>query len=313
MKPCVCENNSITCGGDQNYNLQHIFGKISNVLGDNEKHFSKLTLSNTNISKLVENTFQEITFEYIILKNTTNLKNIESHTFSTTASKILEFEQLGESQIGKNDYNGFSEAMSSMVNVRKITFDRNQFRNIKSRFFRNLFGEQKNLKTIDFNPNLKMIKILESVGDFPFFYLLNLKHINFYGHNIHTVGKNAFDFFKSSNDTLEIDFSENNLNASSFKKGSFLRANRPLFINLWNNPMEYLDEKVFGPFLKRDERNKIKIGSDVSKEIGFECDCRSFWLIKIKNVIRNQVNDVICKDGKSFWGFTDEDFSHCTQ
>jgi hypothetical protein len=34
-----------------------------------------------------------------------------------------------------------------------------------------------------------------------------------------------------------------------------------------------LDEKVFGPFLKRDERNKIKIGSDVDKEIGFECEC----------------------------------------
>jgi hypothetical protein len=51
-----------------------------------------------------------------------------------------------------------------------------------------------------------------------------------------------------------------------------LRANRPLFINLWNNPIQYLDEKIFGPFLKRDERNKIKIGSDVGKEIGFECD-----------------------------------------
>jgi hypothetical protein len=313
MKPCVCENNGITCGGDQNYNLQHIFGKISNILDDNEKHFSKFTLSNTNISKLVENTFQEITFEYIILKNTTNLKNIESHTFSTTASKILEFEQLGDSQIGQNNYNGFSEAMSSMVNVRKITFDRNHFRNIKTRFFRNLFGEQKNLKTIDFNPNLKMIKTIESVGDFAFFYLSNLRLINFYGHKIRDIGKNAFDFFKPSNDTLEIDFSENNLNASSFKRGSFLRANRPLFINLWNNPMQYLDEKVFGPFLKRDERNKIKIGSDVGKETGFECDCRSFWFIKIKNIIKNQVNDVICKDGKSFWSLTDEDFSHCVQ
>ena len=61
-----------------------------------------------------------------------------------------------------------------------------------------------------------------------------------------------------------------------------------------NLKSDFLDEKVFLPFLLDNKYNSIDLFG-----YGFDCnDCRNYWLTK-QNVL-NRINDFSCLDGKNF-------------
>jgi hypothetical protein len=69
-----------------------MFSKICQILTENEKHFKQFYLNNTAITELEENTFLEITFNEILIKNAKNLKSINSDAFNSTnlVTKVFE-------------------------------------------------------------------------------------------------------------------------------------------------------------------------------------------------------------------------------
>jgi hypothetical protein len=99
------------------------------------------------------------------------------------------------------------------------------------------------------------------------------------------------------------------LNDTSFESGIFANSKRPLYIYLKNNKLTYLDEKIFGPYLKNDKNNTIDF--DIR---GIVCDCRMLWLIKNKAEFSKRVMYINCKNlGIDFWDLTLNDFESCKE
>jgi len=148
---------------------------------------------------------------------------------------------------------------------------------------------------------------IKTIGNNAFFNLNNLQHLSFGYHSIDFIPKNAFDFELASDKKLLIYLHENNLNDTSFESGVFTNTKRPLYIYLRNNKLTYLDEKIFGVFLKNDKNNEI---NGELREI--VCDCRMLWLFKNKAEFSKRVMSINCKNyGIDFWDLTLKDFEGC--
>jgi hypothetical protein len=125
------------------------------------------------------------------------------------------------------------------------------------------------------------------------------------------IPAHAFDFKNPSNITLALNLGSNNLNGSSFEKGVFLNAKRPINLDLSWNKINYLDETIFLSFLSLNSDNRIQLFGNL-----LSCsDCRSYWLIRDKDKLKNKfIGDVQCKDNnsgdvKSLWD--GNDFAEC--
>jgi hypothetical protein len=100
----------------------------------------------------------------------------------------------------------------------------------------------------------------------------------------------------------------NKLNSTCFEVGAFTNSKRHLNINLSDNQLTYLDDKIFGPILHLDSMSTITI-----KNNPLECDCRSKWLIKDKDRMKVQVLEAKCKNGKILWDLTLNNFTTCKE
>lgn len=89
---------------------------------------------------------------------------------------------------------------------------------------RNETNIQKNLTEIELG--FGIMSTIQSIGFASFANLPALESLSFSNQRISHIKFNAFSFYESSNKTLTIDLTENNLNDSSFETGSFLGANR---------------------------------------------------------------------------------------
>jgi hypothetical protein len=306
--PCLCNGTIIECFGDTSYNLKAIFQNASKSMKNEDKNFDTFAMTNQAIEELEDNTFADITFKEILLKNTMSLKIINSNTFSPNNTKTIEvFRQSGDSKIGSEKYlSQLFDAMTSLANVREIYFDNSSLRSIPSHAFNSTNDMLKNLVKINFNENTRMY--INYLGEYAFYNLNNLTFLSFYDNTIDHIPKHAFDFEKPSNDYLFIDLGSNYLNETGFEVGMFTESKRPLNISLVWNQISVLDEKVFLPILSIDKRNTIDFSTNP-----FVCDCRMQWLFKAKSLYQNQVKNIKCFNQKEFWSLTDKDFEKCHQ
>ena len=84
LKPCVCEDNGIICGGHSDIDLVNIFQTLEMNLNESEKQYKSFSLSNTFITELKENTFKDITFDEISIYQCRNLSKIHINAFDAT-------------------------------------------------------------------------------------------------------------------------------------------------------------------------------------------------------------------------------------
>jgi hypothetical protein len=223
LNPCKCNAYGISCGGNEWYNLKHIFKAIDQRLKNNEKHFNQFELNNTAITELEENTFYEITFDEIYIYNATKLKLINTHAFTATNLVTKKFFvnrdiyfTTGPSALTNSppNYDIFL-MLSSIISLEEIKICNTNINQIPSRAFRSINGIQKNLSTIEFygSPIVK-------VGDYPFYSLNNLIHLEFSATSIKSIPKTVFHFRNDSNVTMTLNLYSNDLNGTSFAMGS---------------------------------------------------------------------------------------------
>jgi N-acetylneuraminic acid mutarotase len=97
---CICQNDAIICDGYNAYDFNQIFSDMSRHLNDSEKKFQTFILNNTEITEIPENSFEDIEFTKIVIKDAT-LAQIHSRAFNVnfTANTIKEVEQIGSSKL----------------------------------------------------------------------------------------------------------------------------------------------------------------------------------------------------------------------
>ena len=286
LKPCkfVKKEKSIYCGGSIAYDLKGVFSKFSKQLSDNEKHFNTFHLNNTAIEELVDNMFDEITFDKIVIQLCSNLKQIHRNAFNITnlVTKTLEFNNNFE--LGSTD-NSIFDVFSSFPMIEDISLSFNNITEIPSNAFKPINGYQKNLKRLLFGDSFKRI------GTSPFFNLDNLDDLVF-NTDLESIPENAFSFKNKSDLHLDISFVFSHINSSVFKERALFNIRRPTTIH-FNAAVTYLDEKVFLPFLMDNENNTIKQNYE-----SFDCnDCRNYWLKKQPKLVSRVIYER-CSNGK---------------
>jgi len=286
------------------YDIKGIFGKVSKNLSQNEKNFTELVLNNSAITEIVDNSFEDITFKRFHILNATNLKRIHANAFGSIAESIEEFLQEGSSDLGEEQYSSeMFSALNSLTNVIHLIFDETKLTKIPENAFNTTL---KSLYRLGFSYNGHKHKSINRIENYAFEHLNNLEYLYLYNHKIDYLTKHAFDFGEKSDKLLNIYLDGNNLNATSFELGVFLGSKRPLFISLFSNHLEYLDQKIFEPILLLDQRNKIHVFDNPLK-----CDCRMFWMYKKMNVLQNQFINVNCIGSKTLWAMNATDFDQC--
>jgi hypothetical protein len=306
---CECDNNVIKCSGIKPFNLSTIFSSMSKNLKPEQKHFEEFWLKNHGIYELEDNVFNGIRFNIIKIEEAMNLTKISTNAFNGTADDILELNLIGKNQLGKDGkIEELFDVFSSLPNLRRIHLNIETIDKIPENAFKN---EQINLTEIelDYWKDGTGHGSIKTIGNNAFFHLKNLQIVSFGYQSIDFIPKNAFDFELASNKTLLIQLHDNNLNDTSFESGVFANTKRPLQIFLTNNKLTYLDEKIFGLYLKNDKNNLIYLDS---KEI--VCDCRMLWLFKNKAEFSKRVWNIKCKNyGIYFWNLNLNDFESCKE
>src|SRR5581483_3878124 len=90
------------------------------------------------------------------------------------------------------------------------------------------------------------------------------------------------------------------INSSSFEVGTFDHLTS-VIITFDGTKLNYLDEKIFSPFLDSHPNNRISLTYT-------DCnDCKSFWLFERKD-LKERIS-ASCKDDKGFWN--DHNFRGC--
>jgi hypothetical protein len=303
LKPCFCDSSVIYCGGNETLDLKLIFHRISSELAEGKKHFKHFYLNNTSIKELVENTFEDITFEHIRILNVSNLSLIHKLAFSALNHSLNRIEISNTSLINSPPNYDIFTAMSSMVALEVLEISHSLIEEIPDNAFRPINGQQNNLSVI----NLYYNKI-NRIGDNAFQNLNSLSKLYIENNKIDHISDKALTFGKTleTENTFIIYLFGCLLNSSSFAIGAFNNLNRATWLYLSYrqiiNNITYLDQHIFEPFLHNNKNNQIILNQ-------LDCnDCRSFWLFK-NTKLSPQISRLECANGKNF--SESSNFSEC--
>jgi hypothetical protein len=310
IKPITCETNgknvALTYKAKEDIDLKKIFDKMSKYIDGKEKSYSEFIIYESGITELKNETFSDITFESISISRAEYFKRIDAKAFLPHNINTIKIVEIGFLSLSADHINEFYSALASLNKVEKITLTKiYPPLTIPSNAFDGANRKENNLTEISIESHYSSENFME-IGDFAFRYLNNLKTVIIYNYGPLNISKHAFDFEKSSNQTLEVVIKSSPKNPN-FEIGVLSNSKRPLKIKLVDAEFGYLDEKIFAPILHADKNNILLYGS--SK---LDCDCRMRWL-KVDDTleIARQVPDIRCKNGNDFYKMSKKQFDFC--
>ena len=284
LKPCICFKDEIRCGGNEDIDLVKIFQTLEKQLPITGKHFTSFILNNKAVTELKENTFSDITFDYIKIEECSKLKSIDQNAFSKTDLVTKQITIWYNPSLSSPS---IFTTLSKFINITMIHLLNNNITEIPSKAFEN---HQDKLKEFS-------ITGLKKIGNNAFSQLRNLGSLGIEYSLIDSIPENEFEFYEESKEMLTLSLYGNPLlNSSGFSEHSLTKFKRPCTIqlgNISNSKFTYFDERVFLPFLRSNSKNTIQL-IDGSVDCS---DCRNFWLKKNPNLL-NQLIDLKCSNGK---------------
>ena len=289
LKPCNCFDDYINCGGNEDIDLVKIFETLGKKLPKTGKHFHNFYLNNTFITELKENTFSDITFTEIFIKGCSKLKTIHKNAFNTTDQVTTELHFDLNPALTSPD-NTIFEVLNKFARAEFITMNDNNITEIPTKAFKN---KQDHLTYLYIKG-----KSIQKLGNNAFSGLKGLFFLSLESTSIELIPENAFEFNEESNKTLLVDLTKCKfLNSTGFSVNSLIKFKRPAEIILdmpKDSAIQYLNQKIFEPFLLSKVDNKIHIGTG-----SFNCDdCRNYWLKRNPNLLK-QLVDTRCTNGRT--------------
>ena len=150
-------------------------------------------MNNTLITELKENTFSDITFDYIEIEYCSKLKTIHKNTFNGT-DQVTTALSIGENQSLFSPDNSIFEAMSKFVLAHSMQLHENNITEIPSNAFNN---SQDNLNYL-----FLIGETFRKLGSYAFSKLKSLIHLDIIDTSIDSIPENAFEFNEESNQSL---------------------------------------------------------------------------------------------------------------
>jgi hypothetical protein len=231
---CQIEGIDLKCDANyQSFNITAEIEYLSQTLSEDQKKFDKLLIMRTNIEEIPENVFQDISFNFVEIFNTENLKRIHTNAFNNnTVFNLREKFYISSPNKLRNDppdYD-FWKAFSSLTYIREIDISLEKgLHEIPD----NAFDRSHN-NLISFVFKINNFKITR-IGNNAFSELTNLSVLSFKDILIQNISAKAFDFRNDSTEKLNIYFINCNISETSLEEGVFSHAKRPLFLDLSMN------------------------------------------------------------------------------
>lgn len=290
------EQRSIVCENIHNstFDLRHIFDNLPQLQFDN------FLLYNTSIQHLPENVFHQLTFKSLMFQNNPSLTTIDRNAFTFFNESVEVFESLN---------NNFSDSemlftiIKQFSHLRRISMHNDRLTHIPAYAF-----NHSNLTDIWFGlENQRASQPIESIGQYAFYHVPNLKFLRIISSNLSRIEKYSFALRNRgySSPTLRIYLGSSKLNSSSFPLTSMNRfRNRLVLLRLYYTSLTYLPEEIFQPFLESHPSAILDINYTNQK---LTCDCRSAWIQRDYLHEINPLDNRIL--GYKCWSMNS---SHCT-
>lgn len=289
MEPCSCHNYVISCGGEQEIDLEAMFERLSKKLPKRKKHFDELYINNTVITELGENITKDITFHTIFIDSAQNLKRIDKNAFKGTADNVKVFVlkkcQNFDSLELFDVLNGFPKMETIHVGNTKLTgIPSNAFRTLPNIYSIAFYGES-----------------IKTIGEKAFHDLKTIRFIDIVNTSLSYIPDNVFVFEKSER-KVGICLFYNQLEGNGFSAGALAHIGRPAEFHFMghlesenSDKIKFLDQNSFEPFFKADPHNTVVFKYEV-----LDCnDCRNKWL-KTTPEYGNRVTPLKCSNGIKF-------------
>jgi hypothetical protein len=291
---------SIVCEDIYNssFDLRNIFQNLNNYLNSNETNFDTFLLSNTTVKHISENVFVNITFKGLMFQNNVLLTTIDENAFSYLKNSVEIFETFNTNLSASQTI--FS-ILKQFRNLRRVSMHNDRLTMIPDYAFNHT-----NLTDIWFGlENRRTIQPIESIGQYAFYNVPNLKFLRILSPNLTQINKYAFaQRTRSLNTMLNIYIGGSKLNSTSFPLTSLSRfRNRAVSLRLYFTNLTYFDENIFQPFLETHPSSIIDINYT---NMNLTCDCRSAWIqydyLRDIDQLENRIYGYKC------WSY---DFSNC--
>jgi hypothetical protein len=260
----------LKCEGDKV--TSHGLKFIGRQIKAKNYHFDGISIVNTSVVHIYNDTITAKDYFFISIAGNQNLTSIESHAFSGNVKNFEFFANL------KADKSIFT-AMKNLNITERIEMNFNNFSVIPENAFNS------SAKQIDLFYNF-----IKKIGSNAFSSSPNLEFLNLKNNLIDTIDNYGLNFTTNKmNKTISL--FNNRLSSKSFAVNSLPKlANNSITINLKENFIDKLPEKVFKPFLQ-EESHTILLDNNQIK-----CDCYMKWIIEEPQ--SNHINDVYCVDKK---------------
>jgi len=312
LAPCTCQTDiyftqekpSLHCEGIQINDLSRIFsGKLKATAQGGSVKFAGLYISNTSISSIELNTFEDAVFEAIILTNNLELMKIDVNAFIKSANNLQVFNVINSPKLVS------AENLFAIVNILQV----------KQEIELSKLGiEEVPDNAFSLNPSLYVVIMdgnsrLRRIGKSAFTQLTNLSTIIMLNNNIDNIDSNGLTFMSNNHnsDTLLVVLNSNQLTENSFNKNWSDNQKEGMNIQfLLNvNKIKSLPENIFKSVLLSPAIKQISVGGNALK-----CDCSMKWIFAIKNQIENKLSYADCtadKLGRSVFDLKVEEFGQC--
>jgi hypothetical protein len=294
------DSSDINCDNINDLNFE-IFNKIGQDYNIVNNIFYALRIYKIlQIEEIPERAIGNLKFEWIEIGPCSKLKRIHYKAFESS------WKTLNTLQI-ENYYMETDQA--SPYSVWELS---NAFLNLETLL---LYIPMKVIKDGDLGENLLRsladIRInVSSIEGSPFYHSQNLESISFTQGNIKYIPASTFKM-KNNSRFSYIDFDGNRyIDSSSFEVGTFDNLTS-VTIGFRSFKLNYLDEKIFVPFLNSHPKNRITISGSRTDEGAYtDCnDCNSFWAFQRKE-LKERIEAYCDKENKkSFWD--DDNFREC--
>ena len=147
LKPCSCGGDNINayinCGGHEDIDLVKIFKTLDKQLPRTleGRHFKSFYLYKSFITELKENTFSDITFDSIWIRDCSKLKTIHVNAFNTIDQVTTDI-YIEHNPVLTSPDNSIFQVLSKFVRAEWIWLRYNNITEIPLNAFRNIVGKQ---------------------------------------------------------------------------------------------------------------------------------------------------------------------------
>jgi len=272
---------------------------INSNLNENDTYFKELYIYGSDQVVLQANTFEDIKSTEITFMNFYKLTLVNIDAFNGTENLIKKLlianTPLVDFTHNDTTYNkyGIFLAINKLIELDELYLQNTSIKVIPD----NAFVNTTKLQVIQFKGPT------EQIGASAFSKLTQLKRLMLLDHKLKHLSNMAFAFDTSLvtlNITLYPEFGYE-FDMNNLSKDVYTGIKRPIKLDISMNKLAYLNESVYGHFIKQNSKNYVV-------KFNLDCqDCRNLWLWNRKYV--KQVHGIGCQ---GTWFYDHKIFLNCS-